>query len=152
MDTSKLGLPDFLVAGGGLAVIVFGLLKWFDVPSQVSANAFHFSLTGLIPWIFVLAATGLTVAKALGVFDRSTAPWALIILALAAIAALLILIRLVFGASASDFVTLDGAPDYKISRTAPIYLATLGAIVAAGGAFLNFQSDVNERARSRRRR
>jgi hypothetical protein len=134
MDFSKFKTPDWLVIGGGLAVLIGGFLDWFKVDGvDASANAFDYTLTGLIPWILVVGAAVIVLLLAGGVMKAGGAPWTLIVLGATALGALLILIRLLIGA--------DDVPDeLDVSRSIGLWLSALGAIAAAAGAFLGFQA------------
>ncbi|HEX2576001.1 MAG TPA: hypothetical protein VHK88_06595, partial [Aquihabitans sp.] len=61
------------------------------------------------------------------------APWPLVVLGLAAIAALLVLLRLLMGGD-------DEGTDV-LERSIGLFLSTLAVLGLAGGAFLKFQED-----------
>lgn len=134
MDFSKFKTPDWLVIGGGLAVLIGGFLDWFTVDGfDGSANAFDYTLTGLIPWILLVGAGVVAFLLAGGVMKAGGVPWTLVILGATALGALLIIIRLLIGA--------DDVPDeIDVSRGIGLWLSALGAIAAAAGAFLGFQA------------
>jgi hypothetical protein len=134
MDFSKFKTPDWLVIGGGLAVLIGGFLDWFTVDGfDGSVNAFDYTLTGLIPWILIVGAGVITFLLAGGVMKAGGVPWTLVILGATALGALLIIIRLLIGA--------DDVPDeLDVSRGIGLWLSALGAIAAAAGAFLGFQA------------
>jgi len=134
MDFSKFKTPDWLVIGGGLVVLIAGFLDWFKLSdSDVGANAFDYTLTGLIPWILIVGAAVLTFLLAGGIIKAGGAPWTLIILGATALGALLIIIRVLIGA--------DDVPDgLDVERAIGLWLSALGAIAAAAGAFLSFQA------------
>lgn len=141
MDLSRFKMPDWLVIGGGLAVLIFGFLDWFQANDISAANAFDFTLTGLIPWLLIVAAAVITFLRAARILKDGSAPWTLIVLGLAALGALLILLRLIIGADASDVTTVpDGAQDFSLDRAGGLWLSAIGAVVAAAGAFLSFQA------------
>ena len=134
MDFSKFKTPDWLVIGGGLVVLIAGFLDWFKLSdSDVGANAFDYTLTGLIPWILIVGAAVLTFLLAGGIIKAGGAPWTLIILGATALGALLIIIRVLIGA--------DDVPDgLDVERAIGLWLSALGAIVAAAGAFMSYQA------------
>lgn len=142
MDFTRFKTPDWLVIGGGLAVLIGGFLDWFSVDGGGSGgNAFDFTLTGLIPWILIVAAAVIAFLRAGGMIKDGGPPWTLIILGLTALGAILLLIRLIIGADASDFGDLpDGVPDFGLDRAFGLWLTALGGVVAAVGAFLGFQA------------
>ncbi len=137
MDFSKFRTPDWLVIGGGLVFLIAGFIDWFDT-GPVSSTAFEFTFTGLIPWILLVGAAVLTFLRAGGILKDGGAPWTLIILGATGLGALLVLIRMIIGADASDLVS--GAPDESLDRAGGLWIAVIGALVAAAGAFLSFQA------------
>ena len=140
MDFSRFKTPDWLVIGGGLAVLIGGFIDWFDT-GPISSTAFDFTLTGIIPWILIVGAAVIAFLRAGGVLRDGGPPWTLIILGATALGALLILLRLIIGADVSDFVSLpDGAEDESVDRAFGLWLSALGAVAAAIGAFLAFQA------------
>ena len=133
MDFSKFKTPDWLVIGGGLAVLIGGFLKWFTVDGfSGGPNAFDYTFTGLIPWVLLVGAAVITFLLAGGMVAKGGTPWTLIVLGATALGALLIIIRFLMGEDAPE--GLD------VSRGAGLWLATIGALVAAVGAFLGFQA------------
>jgi hypothetical protein len=142
MDFSKFKTPDWLVIGGGLAVLIGGLLDWFSVDGGGSGgNAFDFFLTGTVPWILIVGAAVITFLLVGGIMNAGGPPWTLIVLGLTVLGALLLVLRLIMGADASDFGDLpDGVADFGLDRAFGLYLTVLGGVVAAVGAFLGFQA------------
>jgi hypothetical protein len=135
MDFSKFKTPDWLIVGGGIAVIIGGLfLPWITVSfagfSDSAGNAFDFTLTGALPWLLVVASAVVTVLVIMEVLAKDQAPWTMIVLAATALAAVLLLIRILFNPGVGE----GGG------RGMGMYLTFLGAAVAAAGAFLNFQA------------
>jgi hypothetical protein len=140
MDFSKFKTPDWLVIGGGLLFLISGFIDWFDT-GPISSTAFEFTLTGLIPWILIVGAAVITFLRAGGILKDGGLPWTLIVLGVVALGTLLVLLRLIIGADVSDFVSVpDGAEDASVSRAGGMWLATIGAVAAAAGAFLGFQA------------
>jgi hypothetical protein len=157
MDFSRLKTPDWLVIGGGLAVLIFGFIDWFKVgltgeerdaleaaglsTDAPGANGFDFVLTGLIPWILIVGAAVVMFLLATGMMKAGSAPWTMIILGATALGALLIILRLLIGADASDvFSNVPSDQDRSLDRSAGLWLSALGAIAAAAGGFLGFQA------------
>jgi hypothetical protein len=135
MDFSKFKTPDWLIIGGGAAVFIGGLfLKWitvdFGLGSVSAGNAFDFTLTGALPWLLVVASAVVTVLVIMEVLSKDQAPWTMIVLAATALAAVLLLIRILFNPGVGE----GGG------RGMGMYLTFIGAVVAAAGAFLNFQA------------
>ena len=58
MDFSTFKTADWLVIVGGVMMLIAGFLDWFDA-GPVSPNAFDFTVTGLIPWLLLVAAAAL---------------------------------------------------------------------------------------------
>ena len=142
MDFSKFKTADWLVVGGGLAVLIGGFLDWFSVDGGGSfGNAFDFTLTGLIPWILIVAAAVVTFLLAAGVMNAGGTPWTVLVLGATALGALLLLVRLIIGADASDFVSIpEGQEDFSLDRAFGLWFTVLGGIAAAAGAFIGFQA------------
>ncbi len=129
MDLSKLSKGDKLVAGGAVVYFVAMFLTWFsvDVPAilniDASVSGWHYSLTGWIPLLLILVAAAIVVAPAAG--KPLKAP-AITVLALAGLAAVLVIIRLLIG-------------DHSTDRGLGLILAVLAACAATFGGFLKFQ-------------
>jgi hypothetical protein len=118
-----------------VAVLIGGLfLKWitvdFGIGSVSTGNAFDFFFTGTVPWLLVIASAVITVLVIMEVLAKDQAPWTMIVLAATALAALLLLIRVVFNPGIGE----GGG------RGVGMYLTFIGAAVALAGAFLNFQA------------
>ena len=134
MDFSKFKTSDWLLIGGGVAVLIGGLfLKWitvdFGLGSVSTGTAFDFFFTGTVPWLLVIASAIVTVLVVTEVLAKDQAPWTMIVLAATALATLLLLIRVLFNPG------IDGG-----GRGMGMYLTFIGAAVALAGAFMNFQA------------
>jgi quinol-cytochrome oxidoreductase complex cytochrome b subunit len=145
MDFSKFKTPDWLVIGGGLLFLIGGFLDWFQVPGELggqsAGNAFDFILTGLIPWVLIVGAAVITFLLASGRLNTGGPPWGLVILGATAIGALLVLIRLIIGADASElFSGVPSDADPALDRAGGLWICAIAAIVAAAGAFMSFQA------------
>ena len=127
MDFSKIKTNDWLVIGGALGMIIFGLfVDWLSAGPFSTGNAFDFFFTGTVPWLLVVAAGVVTVLRTQDKIGENL-PWNLLILAGTALAAVLLLIRLVFNPG------FDGA-----DRAAGMYLSVISGLVAAAGAFMAY--------------
>lgn len=135
MDLSKLKTHDWMMIGGSLGVLIFGLFGWSESILGETASAFDFTLTGTIPWLLIVASGVISLLLALGTINKDSAPWPLILLATFAIGALLIVIRLLIG---PRFDT--GFGEVTLSRGYGLYISAAAAVVAAAGAFMNFQA------------
>lgn len=127
---------DWLMVGAGAVMLTAGLvLDWSTVDTgfgSVSGDSpFNYFLTGGISWLLVVAVGVLALLNALGKLPPSQ-PWSLIMLGAAGLAALLMIIRIIVGGRSELGIDLDRGPG--------MYVAALCAIVAAVGAFLNFQA------------
>ncbi len=131
---------DWLMVGGGIGMLVLGfVLPWSTVSiggfSDSGDNPFNYFLTGGIAWILVSAVGILALLRALGRLPESQ-PWTMIFLAAAGLGALLMIIQLILGGRSELGIDLD--------RGAGMYVSGLCAIVAAAGAFMNFQASGGE--------
>ncbi|MCU1355165.1 MAG: hypothetical protein JWM89_583 [Acidimicrobiales bacterium] len=149
MDLSKLSTGDKVLGGSGIALFIFSFLRWYGLDQTVSAGTFsqHFSysesgwdyfLFGIIPALLALALVAYVVVTKL--LDGVTLPdlpfpWATAVLGAAGLAALLVVLKLLIGASRGG-VDLD--------RKYGIFLATVAALGLAAGGFLKFQEDGGE--------
>ncbi len=146
MDLNKLSTGDKVLAGSGIALFIFTFLTWFKFESSafgrtfgVSQNGWHFFLTGIVPALLALALIGYVVATKL--VDGVNLPdmpvgYPLVVLGMAALAALLVILRLLIGG--------DDAGTDVLDRAFGIYLATLAALGLAAGGFLKFQEEGGE--------
>jgi hypothetical protein len=133
MDFSTFKTSDWLMIGGGIAMLILGfVLDWTTVDTIVGSTGgdgpFDYFFTGGIAWLLVVAVGGLAAANAMGKLP-ATQPWPLIFLAGTGLATLLMLLRLILGAR-FDFA----------DRGIGMYGAFVWAAVAAAGAFMNFQA------------
>lgn len=137
MDFSRFKTPDWLMIGGGIGIFIFGFFDWVTVSvsgfSSGAGNVFDFFFTGTIPWFLVIGAAVITVLLALDVLKDGQAPWPLILLAMTAVAALLLLIRLIFN-------PLDAPAEIDVGRGIGMFLSVVSGIAAAVGGYLNFTS------------
>jgi hypothetical protein len=100
-------------------------------------NVFDFFWTGTLPWILVLATGVITFLLVQGTMKPGALPWPLIFLLATGLAALLLLIRLLFNPiDGSD--ALEGT-GYSIGRGVGMFLSVISGLVAFAGAFLGFK-------------
>jgi hypothetical protein len=144
MDFSRFKTADWLVIVGGVMMFIAGFLDWFDA-GPLSPNAFDFTVTGLIPWLLLLAAALLAFLVAAELLPAGGAPWAVILLGLTVAGAVLVLVRLVIGADLSDVADLAGSPDQGLSRAGGLWVSAIGACVAATGGVMKFQAAGGDR-------
>ena len=133
MDFSKFKTSDWLMIGGGAAMLIFGfVLDWTSVDTGFGSASgdgpFDYFLTGGLAWILVVAVGVLTLLNVMGKLP-ATQPWPLILLAAAGLATLLMLLRIILGAR-FDFA----------DRGIGMYGAFIWSAIALAGAYLNFQA------------
>jgi hypothetical protein len=133
MDTSNFKMPDWLMIGGGAAMLILGFaLDWTTVDTGFGSASgdgpFDYFITGGLAWILIVAVGGLAAAHGLGKLPESQ-PWPLIFLGMASLGTLLMLLCLLLGAR-FDFA----------DRGIGMYGALVWAIIAEVGAYLNFTS------------
>lgn len=138
MDLSKLTLSDRIIAGSGILLFIFSFLPWYgkDVgPYSYSESGWSYFLFGVIPALLAIA---ILVYIAIRVFSPSTnlpdlpVPWATAVLIAAGLAAILVVLKLLIGASKSG-VTLD--------RKYGLFISVLAALGLAGGAAMAFMAE-----------
>jgi hypothetical protein len=140
MDFSKFKTSDWLKVGGAVGFFIFGFFHWVTIDlslggfgiSSSGGNVFDFFWTGTLPWILVLATGVLTVLLVQGIIKDSKLPWPLIMLAATGLAALLLLLRLIFN-------PLSGIPSSYVGRGIGMFLSVISGLVAFAGAFLGFK-------------
>ena len=140
MDFSKFKTPDWLIIGGGIGILIFGFFEWVTVSYQGvnlggGGNVFDFFWTGTIPWILLIASAVVTFLLVQGTLKRDQLPWPLVLLAATALAALLLLIRIIFNP-----IEGSGAFGAEVGRGIGMILSVIAGLVAVAGAFLNFQA------------
>ncbi len=158
MDLSKFKTSDWLKVGGGAVMFIAGFLTWWQpaCPSGSGAecsaaidslgldvNAFDLTLTGLLPWLFIVAIAVLTVLGVLGTFKLpDSLPTPLIFLGVSVLSFLLVLIRLF----SDPFDSGLGIGD-QTERGVGLYLALLATAAVAAGCFIAFKEsggDLND--------
>jgi hypothetical protein len=133
MDFSKFKTPDWLMIGGGAAMLVLGfVLDWTSVDTGFGSASgdgpFNYFFTGGLAWLLVVAVGALAAANAGGKLPASQ-PWPLIFLAATGLATVLMLLRLILGAR-FDFA----------DRGIGMYGALVWSAIALAGAYMNFQA------------
>ena len=143
MDLSKFKTSDWLKVGGAIGFFIFGFFNWTTVegPGGIGGNSgfnvFHFFFTGTIPWILVIATGVITFLLATGSMKSGTLPWPLIMLIATGLAALLLLIRLVFNPlDGKDAIESIGG---SVGRGIGLILSVISGFVAFAGAFMGFK-------------
>ncbi|MGB0114744.1 MAG: hypothetical protein WBP59_16115 [Ilumatobacteraceae bacterium] len=142
MDFSKFKTPDWLIIGGGAGILIFGFFKWVTISgfgfSSSGGNVFDFFWTGTIPWILLIASAVITVLLVMGTLKSDQLPWPMILLVATALAALLLLLRIIFNPiEGKDLIESAGG---NVGRGIGMILSTVSGLAAAAGGFLNFQA------------
>lgn len=149
MDLSSFTKSDWMKIGGAVGIFIFGFFDWVTFEalgfSESGGNVFDFFWTGVLPWLLILAVGAITVLLALKVLKPAQAPWPLIMLAAAGLAAFLLLMRLIFNPlEGSDAIEALGG---DVGRGIGMYLSVISGLVAFAGAFLGFKEaggDLND--------
>ncbi|HEY3486239.1 MAG TPA: hypothetical protein VGK49_12695 [Ilumatobacteraceae bacterium] len=140
MDLKKFTTSDWLKIGGGIGIFIFGFLDWITVSgfgiSDSGGNVFDFFWTGTIPWILVIATAVITILLRTGNLKAGTAPWPLILLVATAVAAVLLVIRLLFNPIDGKDLIEDAGGD--VGRGIGMWLSVASGIVAFAGAIMGF--------------
>jgi len=131
LDFSKFKVHDWLMIGGGAAMLLLGLaLDWTSVSiagfSTSGDGPFDYLLTGGIAWMLVVGVGVLALLNKLGNLPASQ-PWPLIFLGATGLAAILMILRILLGAR------FDGA-----DRGTGMYGAVVWTGISLAGAFMNF--------------
>ena len=143
MDLSKFKTSDWLKIGGAIGFFIFGFFKWVTIEgpggvgSASGGNVFDFFWTGTLPWILVIATGVVTFLLATGTMKPGTLPWPLIMLIATGLAALLLLIRILFNPiDGSDAIEAFGG---SVGRGIGMILSAIAGFVAFAGAFMGFK-------------
>ncbi len=132
MDFSKFKTSDWLMIGGGAAMLILGMvLDWTSVNTGFGTvtldGPFNYFLTGGLAWILVVGVGALAAALALEKLPP-TQPWSLIFIGASGLAVLLMLIQLLIGGRQGT------------DRGIGMIGAFVWAAIALAGAYLNFQA------------
>jgi hypothetical protein len=148
VDLSKFKTSDWLKVGGAAGFLIFGFFKWVTVDgpggfgSASGGNVFDFFWTGTLPWILVMATGIITFLMVSGTMKPGSLPWPLIMLAATGLAALLLLIRLLFNPiDGSDALEAAGI---SFGRGFGMILSVISGLAAFAGAFMGFKESGGE--------
>jgi len=148
VDLSKFKTSDWLKIGGAIGFFIFGFFHWTTVEgpegfgSDSGFNVFHFFLTGTVPWILVIATGIITFLLATGKMKAGSAPWPFIMLIATGLAALLLLIRLLFNPiDGKDAIESVGG---SVGRGIGLILSAISGFVAFAGAVMGFKESGGE--------
>ncbi len=119
---------DWLIIGGGIGMLIFGtFFDWLSFGGFSGANAFDFFFTGTVPWILLIGAAVITFLRVQGTIKDDALPWPMVLAMVTLLAALLLLIRIVFNPGA------DG-----VDRAVGMILSFVSGGVAAAGGVMSF--------------
>lgn len=133
MNLSDFKVQDWLMIGGGAAMLIFGFaLNWTTIDTgfgSVSGDGpFDYFFTGGIAWLLVVTVGILAGLSVVGRLPEEQ-PWAVIFLGASGLATLLMLLRIVMGAR------FDQA-----DRGIGMYGAVVWSLISLAGAVMNFQA------------
>jgi len=132
VDLNKLTTSDKIIAGSGIALLIFSFLPWYGVDTplgDLNANGWDYFLFGIIPVLLGLVMIG---QIAISRFTETKLPdlpvtWAQVHMIAGILAAVLVTLKLLIG---------DDIRGFDLDRQFGIFLATLAAIGLAAGAVL----------------
>lgn len=143
MDFSKFKTSDWLKIGGALVFLVFGFMSWItttldgqELPGADQGTVFDFFWTGILPWILVLGTAVITILLIKGTMKAGGRPWPLIMLGATGLAALLLLIRVIF--NPLDGRDLVEAAGFEVGRGIGMLGSVAGGCIAFAGALMGF--------------
>jgi hypothetical protein len=141
MDLNKLTLSDKLIAGGGIAYLIFMFLPWYGIDTgfgSVDNTGWDYFLGGILPLILIAIMVAHVLVTALSPSTKIPdlpLPWSQVHLLAGAVAAILVVLRLVIGSD--DIGSVDTGVD--LDRKVGLFLALVAALVVAVGGFLKSQ-------------
>jgi hypothetical protein len=148
VDLSKFKTSDWMKVGGAVGFLIFGFLDWTTVegPGGVDLGSgnhvFHYFFTGTIPWLLIIGTGVITFLLAAGIMKPGSLPWPLIMVAATGLAALLLLIRLIFNPNdGSEFIEAAGG---SVGRGIGLILSVVSGLVVVAGAFIGFKESGGE--------
>ena len=131
MDFSKFKIHDWLMVGGGAAMLILGMaLDWSSFGGVSGDGPFDYFFTGGIAWLLVVAVGVLAFLRASGKLPENQ-PWALIFLGATGLAAILMILRILLGGR-------DVGGGFEVDRGTGMYLAVVWTGIALAGAVMNF--------------
>ncbi len=138
VDLSKLNTGEKLVAGGGIALLIFSFFPWlgFSVgPFDSSGSAWSFTLCWIAVVLGVVAA-GIAIVKLFDVNkpELGAVTWTQVLFVLTAISVVLILIKLIVGPGTGGY-DISGTGISK-ERKIGIFLGLIAAAVQFAGAYM----------------
>lgn len=139
MDLKKLTTGDWVVGVSGVVLLIASFLPWYEYEllgfGSESRNGWEWFLWGILPTLIGIALVALVVIQRftdVKLPDVGSVSWGQIALIAAAIAAVLVLLKLLIGESTAGF---------DADRQFGIYVATLAALGLVVGGFLRMQEE-----------
>ena len=134
MDVSNFKMHDWLMAGGGLLMIIALFPGWssisFGGASSSGDNPFDYFFTGGISWIIVVVLGIVATIRSLGNKIADNLPWTIINALGGALAGILMLLRIIMGGRSELGIDLD--------RGTGMYIGFVAAMVFGAGAIMAF--------------
>ena len=143
MDLKKVTTNDWIIAGGCIAVFIGVFLPWIGAEVCIGGfcaggdvNGFHYFFQGTIPWLLAIAILAVMIIRKfvpnVNLPDKlGNFTWNQVILAASALAAVLVVLRLLTGDSGLD-------------RKLGLFLSAAGTIAMVVGSFLKYQANEEE--------
>ena len=143
MDLSKVSKNDWIVVAGFVLMLIGVSLSWYHKDAYLLSwdyTGWHFFLTGIVPWLLTLVAVLLVFVKAIPTLNFTLpVPEALSVLILGAAAFVLVLIRLISGATISYGGLSTGV--HMGRQWVGLLISLIAtAVVAVGGFLKNAES------------
>lgn len=138
MDLSKLNTGEKLVAGGGIALLIFSFFPWLGFSFagfSESRSAWSFTILWIAVLLGVIAA-GIAIVKLFDVNkpELGAVTWTQVIFVLTAISLVFIVIKLIVGPGTNG-VDISGTGIDK-ERKIGIFLGLIAAAVQFAGAYM----------------
>jgi hypothetical protein len=132
MDINKLTKSEQIIAGSGIALLIFSFFPWYGVDTSLgsaSRNGWDYFLFGIIP---VVLAVVMVAQIAITRFTETKLPeipiaWGQVHMVAGILAAALVVLKLLIG---------DDVYSFDLDRKFGIFLAALAGIGLAVGGFL----------------
>ena len=138
MDLNKLTTSDKLIAGGGIAYLIFMFLPWYGLAGGAN-NGWDYFLGGVLPLLLIAVMVAHVLITAMAPETKIPdlpLPWPQVHLIAGVAAAVLVVLRLLIGSSIDA-----GFVDVDLDRKYGLFLAVIAAIAVAVGGFLKSQGD-----------
>lgn len=142
----KLTTSDKLILGGGIAYLIFMFFPWYGfeesnqfVDVSYNNSGWDYMLGGILPLLLILVMVAHVVITNFAPDTKlpdPPVPWAQVHLIAGAVAAVIVLLRLLIGSD--DIGSVDTG--FDLDRKFGLFLALIAAIVVAVGGYLKSQA------------